>query len=309
MFKHFIRLISILLLSLSACTAVQPLVDTRYEGDHPLLQIHSYRLAALPEYVNETDVFRIDHIYDLAILAYVKHNYALSSFYFMMEDNPDINFLFALLESLIPYSFELTLSTLTYESNAQEGIQIYQLSLKPSLEEVVRLPQILETFSQAYRLNTLSLEDQLRTIHDQLILSTQYDMSILDLDLSIPQKHPSFEAIGLFENHTAVCSGYARAFNGLAHQLNIPSLIISSEVMAHAWNMVYLEGEWLYVDVTFDDPVPDQKDKVRSTYYLLDETDLLSLGKHEFDVKEKTALDAQTYLEFANYVYFNVKTQ
>jgi hypothetical protein len=125
----------------------------------------------------------------------------------------------------------------------------------------------------------------------------------------MPQKHPSFEAIGLFNNATAVCSGYARAFNGVAHELGIPSLMISSETMAHAWNMVYLDGEWLFVDVTFDDPVPDQKASFRSTYLLLNTEDFLKLEKHRFDEMGGTRLDAKAYLDFANYVYFNVKSE
>lgn len=308
MFKSIFKISLFVLLSFSACTPVKPIVDSAYLGNHPLLEQHEYTLAGMPEYVNEKEIFRIHHIYDLAILAYIKHDYQGSDFYFVMEDTPDLSQLFALIESLIPYSFELVLSTLKYEASEDEAIQIYQLKLKPSLEESSELPAFFTQFIENLKLQSISPIDQITSIHNELILQTEYDMSILDLDLSVPQKHPSFEAIGLFKHNLAVCSGYARAFNGLAHELGIPSLMISSEVMAHAWNMVYLEGEWLFVDLTFDDPIPDQKGRLRSNYLLLNEEDFLSLGKHEFDETEGTALSKETYVEFANYVYFNVKS-
>lgn len=308
MLKTIFKISLLLLFSLSACTPVHPIVDRAYQGKHPLLEHHEYTLAGMPEYVHEKEIFRIEHIYDLAILAFIKQDDQGSNFYFVMESSPDLSQLFALIESLIPYSFELVLSTLRYEASEDEVIQIYQLKLKPTLEESSELPTFFSQFIESLKLQTLSPIDQITNIHNELILQTEYDMSILDLDLSIPQKHPSFEAIGLFKYNLAVCSGYARAFNGLAHELGIPSLMISSEVMAHAWNMVYLEDEWLFVDVTFDDPVPDQKGRVRSNYLLLNEEDFLSLGKHEFDENGGTALSKETYVEFANYVYFNVKS-
>lgn len=54
-----------------------------------------------------------------------------------------------------------------------------------------------------------------------------------------------------FEN----CNGYALAFKDIMTRLNIQALHITSDSMQHAWNLVYLDGEWYHVDVTWDDPV------------------------------------------------------
>ena len=73
--------------------------------------------------------------------------------------------------------------------------------------------------------------------------------------------------------------------------------------MQHAWNLVYDGYEWKYIDVTFNDPIPDRQDRVLYTYYLLNEKQFLSDGKHRFDPSADNTLSADEYLEFAYQVY------
>ncbi|MEZ0536607.1 transglutaminase domain-containing protein [Caldicellulosiruptoraceae bacterium PP1] len=77
---------------------------------------------------------------------------------------------------------------------------------------------------------------------------------------------------------TGVCGGYAEAFNILAQMAGIPSIVISGEAIntrfsgPHAWNMVKVNNEVRYVDVTWDDPLPDGgPGYVRYNYFLLTE--------------------------------------
>jgi hypothetical protein len=77
--------------------------------------------------------------------------------------------------------------------------------------------------------------------------------------------------------------------------------------MNHAWNMVYDGEEWKYVDVTFDDPVPDKEGRVVSTYFLLSQA-LMTKGNatvkaHLYDESSETTLDSADYLEFASYIF------
>jgi len=67
----------------------------------------------------------------------------------------------------------------------------------------------------------------------------------------------------------AVCQGYALAFKLCMDILGIESKVILGMTPEgkHAWNAVKLDGEWYYIDVTWDDPVPDAEGKVVYNYF------------------------------------------
>ncbi len=46
------------------------------------------------------------------------------------------------------------------------------------------------------------------------------------------------------------CGSYSSAFRFLCDAADIPCVTVSSE--NHAWNEVYVDGQWLTVDVTFN---------------------------------------------------------
>ena len=54
-----------------------------------------------------------------------------------------------------------------------------------------------------------------------------------------------------------VCQDYADLFQAMCTRAGIPCITVSGMGGggSHAWNMVYVDGQWLYVDCTFDDPV------------------------------------------------------
>ena len=85
--------------------------------------------------------------------------------------------------------------------------------------------------------------DQAVWMHDWLIYHADYDETLT-----------VHEPEGVPLHGTGVCESYATAFQLLLNSLNIPCEIITSEEMEHAWNLVYLEGNWCHIDVTWDDP-------------------------------------------------------
>lgn len=90
------------------------------------------------------------------------------------------------------------------------------------------------------------------TIHDFLVLNAKYDYENY-LAGNIP--HLSNKAYGVLVNGTGVCNSYALAYQDLLTRLGITVIKVTSSAMNHAWNMVYLDGSWYHVDVTWDDSV------------------------------------------------------
>ena len=95
-------------------------------------------------------------------------------------------------------------------------------------------------------------------IHDGLIVSCVYDETL--------EKNTGYD---LLVNGSTVCLGYAQAYQYLLAQVGIESVIVTSETMEHAWNLVKLDDQWYHVDVTWDDPAPDSYGYVAHTYFLV----------------------------------------
>ena len=305
-FKRFTSTVFLILsLSLSACQIKEVIPEDQawvnpssYYGVN-----HDFVLAGMPSYVDETQVFRLVSEEEVALMTAIQLEQGNTKFFYTSDHLINLDRLFAYVESLMPFSFRLSLGELSYSQKEENVLTLYSVEITPVFEETQGLDPEVEAFSKEHLSLGNSNFETIKSIHDELILNTEYDTSILELDLSQIPSHLSFEALGLFQEKTAVCSGYARAFNALAKHQGIPSLMISSEVMQHAWNVVYDGTEWKYVDVTFDDPIPDLKNKVRYTYFLLDETTFLKDGKHQFDEQSDVRLGASDYIDFANFVF------
>lgn len=86
-------------------------------------------------------------------------------------------------------------------------------------------------------------EEKLLFLHDYLVTHCEYDTSL--------QRHNAHDALVV---GSAVCQGYALAFNDLCRKAGITSSVISSQTLNHAWNLVTADGANCYVDCTWDDP-------------------------------------------------------
>ena len=112
-----------------------------------------------------------------------------------------------------------------------------------------------EVISEIIDINMTDYDKEL-AIHDYITTSTEYDKKALGVfeDMSENADNP----YGVLVNHSATCAGYTTTFKMFMDMLKIPNKLISakdSDNDDHAWNMVELEGEWYYVDVTWDDPM------------------------------------------------------
>lgn len=118
--------------------------------------------------------------------------------------------------------------------------------------------------------------DKAKAIHDWLVKNVEYDRSS-------PINEASYTADGVFDNHVAVCDGYAKAFLVLAERSGLEALRVtgtavngSGSTENHAWNQVKIDGKWYNVDVTWDDPIvsADYGDNMRYVYFLIPDSEL-----------------------------------
>ena len=85
--------------------------------------------------------------------------------------------------------------------------------------------------------------DKAKYIFEILINNVDYDLNSED----------NQNIISVFINRTTVCQGYADAAWYLLNELDIPCTIITGEANgeSHAWNLIYLDNAYYYMDVTW----------------------------------------------------------
>lgn len=129
---------------------------------------------------------------------------------------------------------------------------------------------------------------KIKAIHNKIAKEVSYDYS------KTREAHsPGSAAI----KKTAVCDGYTRMFILMSTLENIPAMQVTSSVMNHGFNLVYVDGAWKLVDVTWDDGA-----QISSKYLMIDPT---KSDKHKFDTKE-TGMTLDEYIKLGNYVYADV---
>ena len=84
-------------------------------------------------------------------------------------------------------------------------------------------------------------------LHDALITKVTYDINTVSEQ----------NAYGALIDGRAVCAGYAFAFQYLLMRAGIESFYVTgtSHKENHAWNIAKIDGDWYFVDPTWDDPV------------------------------------------------------
>lgn len=129
----------------------------------------------------------------------------------------------------------------------------------------------------------LSHKENIKLIHDYIINNTVYDKERSD-ERNTENKYASDIAYGPLIEGFAICGGYTDAMALFLDYYNIKNYKVISE--NHIWNALELDGKWLHLDLTWDDPVmSDGSDRLEHTYFLIDYEKLLEVqeDQHYFD--------------------------
>lgn len=151
-------------------------------------------------------------------------------------------------------------------SGILEGRKAYPTDKRT--EAIIKIYDLAETITK----DCTTDSQRINAVHDWMVRNIAYDYDNY-LAGTIPDRSGTQEGAILYGK--AVCGGYAVTFCSFMDALGIECEYISGEGNGggHGWNRVMLNGRWRYIDVTWDDPVPDQGPNapVCYTYYMVED--------------------------------------
>ena len=122
-----------------------------------------------------------------------------------------------------------------------------------------------------------TVKQNLQKIHDYIIDNTKYDTEYVE---KTTHRKSSTAYAPLFDGY-AICSGYTDLMALFLYKMNIDNIRVSNET--HTWNMVYLDNKTLVIDITYDDPVTqDKSDFKRNDYFLITPKKLQDLDNDHY---------------------------
>ena len=148
--------------------------------------------------------------------------------------------------------------------------------------DIIILNNIVNEIYESLITDNMSDSEKIRVIHDYIIENTKYDKVKAD-DLKNNTNNSIYSsdtAYGPLIEGYGICSGYTDAMALFLNKMNIPNYKISSK--EHVWNYVYVDGKWLHLDLTWDDPVIiPEEDRINHDYFLITTNELLEKETEE----------------------------
>ena len=166
---------------------------------------------------------------------------------------------------------------LTYGGDYTIGISINKAY---SNDDITAINEIVDKVIKEKLNNNMPTREKIKIIHDYIIDNAEYDK--LKYENKNDTTYKSNTAYGVLVQGYGTCNGYADAMAIFLDKLNIINYKISNS--EHIWNLVYLDGKWYHLDLTWDDPISDVNIN-RDTYFLITTSELEELndGTHKFD--------------------------
>lgn len=165
-----------------------------------------------------------------------------------------------------------------YDSLGKVTVYIKKSYSKKQIQE---LESKIDELSQELILPGDSDINNIRRVHDYIINHSIYDSNRSDYNITTYNSDIAYGP--LFQGY-GICGGYTDAMELFLEEMGIKSYKISSD--QHVWNAVYLDGKWVHLDLTWDDPVVSSGENLlEHNFFLIDTTTLLALEQteHIFD--------------------------
>lgn len=166
-----------------------------------------------------------------------------------------------------------------------------------SQEDLEVIDKMEEIVSEIITDDMTDYEKEL-AIHDYIVKNYKYDHENYISD-TIPDE--SYTPYGLLVKGTGVCQAYAEVTKLLLNKVGIECDVVvgTSRDENHAWNILKLEDEYYMLDVTWNDPTPDEEGYVNYDYFNLTQEQFLQ--DHSWDTSKWPIATGTKY----NYFVYN----
>jgi len=168
---------------------------------------------------------------------------------------------------------------LTYNGKYKIGITVNKAYTE---DEITKINKIVNSVLNEKTTNDTPIKEKIKIVHDYIIDNTEYDK--LKYENKEDSTYKSNTAYGVLIEGYGTCNGYADAMAIFLNKMNVINYKISNK--EHIWNLVYLDGAWYHLDLTWDDPISNTNIN-RDTYFLITTETLEKIndGTHNFDKK------------------------
>lgn len=129
--------------------------------------------------------------------------------------------------------------------------------------------------------------------HDYIVRNTSYGQAA----------GSAKNSYGVLIEGKAICQGYAFTMKMFLDMLEIENYLVEGvtstdgNVEEHMWNLVRVGDGFYHIDATWNDPVPDEKGKVRYLFFLLTDEVMSKTHKWDTDKYKKRGKNDYSYFQ------------
>lgn len=216
------------------------------------------------------------------------------TYYSVLADHPEI--------------FWIGMSAQIEESGFTKQVISYELESIVPVEERQEMRERLESAADTCveQISAdASVYQKIRFVYEYIIDMTDYGKQSAD----------SQNIQSVLLNHSSVCAGYSKAFQYILNRMGIFCTYITGTIRDggdHGWNMVRIDGEYYYVDVTWGDPVfanevdQTQESTINYNYLCCTEEDLFKTHiPSDWTELPACTSDAYNYYKLNGFYYEN----
>lgn len=278
------------------------LVKVIYPNEFVIEESNIYDTKLDYAYVQNTDDFTPENKEELINIFYTILNRGWDSFSFVC----DLSYKDCIsdIQNLLDENYQLSnLNNFVHPYNNYNQIEIsvnnfgrvdITIDKLYSEEEIQTIDAEIDHIYNTIITEEMTTYDKIKAIHDYIIINTKYvreEETDANGNLLFPLG--TNKAYGPLINKIASCGGYTDLMSLFLYKMEIQNYKISSE--EHIWNLVYIDGTWKHLDLTWDDPITSTgEDLLTHNFFLISTQELIAKNVAEHDYNSSIFVEAKS---------------